>query len=125
VALEVLKIYEEIDIVARVKTLEAPFLSMLKSLMDHPLVGEASGAGLLGGIEIVADKDTRKSFAPEVRINALIDKHAESKGIILRTTPANRIAYSPPLIIDEEEIAEMGRLTRATLDGAWAEARGS
>jgi 4-aminobutyrate--pyruvate transaminase len=125
VALEVLKIYEEIDIVARVKTLEAPFLSMLKSLMDHPLVGEASGAGLLGGIEIVADKDTRKSFAPEVRINALIDKHAESNGIILRTTPANRIAYSPPLIIDEEEIAEMGRLTRATLDGAWAEARGS
>ena len=123
VALEVLKIYDEIDIVARVKALEAPFLSMLESLTDHPLVGDASGVGLLGGIEIVGNKETRKSFAPEVRINALIDKHAEKNGIILRTTPANRIAYSPPLIISEAEIGEMGRLTRAVLDGAWAEAR--
>lgn len=125
VALEVLKIYEEIDIVARVKQLEAPFLKMLNGLLDHPMVGEASGTGLLGGLEIVADKKTRQSFAPEVGMNNLIDKHAYENGIILRTTPANRIAYSPPLIISEDEIEEMGRLTRAALDGAWAEYRKS
>ncbi|MGN7734720.1 aminotransferase [Ensifer sp. 22564] len=118
VALEVLRIYEEIDIVARVKSLEPRFLEMMDSLTDHPLVGSASGVGLLGGIEIVADKETRKSFAPQVGINKLIDKHAEANGIILRTTPANRIAYSPALIISEDEIAEVGRLTRIVLDGA-------
>lgn len=118
VALEVLKIYEEIDIVARVRALEAPFIQMLTSLTDHPLVGAASGVGLLGGIEIVADKQTRESFAPAIGINKLIDRHAEANGIILRTTPANRIAYSPALIISEDEITEMGRLTRIVLDGA-------
>jgi len=121
VALEVLKIYEEIDIVSRVKSLETPFVEMLKSLTDHPLVGDASGVGLLGGIEIVADKETRESFAPEIGINKLIDKHAEANGILLRTTPANRIAYSPALIISEDEIAEVGRLTRIVLDGALAD----
>lgn len=123
VALEVLDIYREIDIVARVKSLEAPFLAMLKSLTEHPLVGDASGVGLLGGLEIVADKATRKSFDPRLKFNALIDKHAQKNGIILRTTPANRIAYSPPLIISEDEIEEMGRLTRKTLDGALDEHR--
>ncbi|MFN4155790.1 MAG: aminotransferase [Paracoccaceae bacterium] len=123
VALEVLRIYEEIDIVSRVKSLEAPFVEMLKSLTDHPLVGDASGVGLLGGIEIVADKESRTSFAPDVGINKLIDRHAEANGIILRTTPANRIAYSPALIISEDEIAEMGRLTRIVLDGAFADQR--
>ena len=123
VALEVLKIYDEIDIVSRVKSLEAPFLAMLRSLTDHPLVGEGSGVGLLGGIEIVANKESRTSFPPQTRINEIIDKHAEANGIILRTTPANRIAYSPPLIISEDEIAEMQRLTLKVLDGALADVR--
>ncbi|TDR92954.1 aminotransferase [Enterovirga rhinocerotis] len=120
VALEVLKIYEEMDIVSRVKSLEPAFLGMLDSLKDHPLVGDATGVGLIGGLEIVADKATRKSFGPEVNISGLIEKHARKAGIILRITPG-RIAYSPPLIITEDEIAEMGRLTRMALDGAWAD----
>lgn len=122
VALEVLRIYEEMDLISRVKSLEPAFLAMLKSLTDHPLVGDASGVGLIGGLEIVADKATRASFGPEVKISDLIEKHARKAGIILRITPG-RIAYSPPLIISEQEIAEMGRLTRQALDGAYADAK--
>jgi 4-aminobutyrate--pyruvate transaminase len=69
VALEVLKIYDEMDIIGRVKSLEPAFLDMRKSLTGHPLVGDASGVGLIGGLEIVADKATRKSFGPEIRIS--------------------------------------------------------
>lgn len=122
VALEVLKIYDEMDLISRVKSLEPAFLAMLQSLTDHPLVGDATGVGLIGGLEIVADKATRKSFGPEVKISELIEKHARKAGIILRITPG-RIAYSPPLIISEAEIVEMGRLTRLALDGAYADAR--
>jgi len=122
VALEVLKIYEEIDIVARVKALERPFLSMLNSLTEHPLIGHASGVGLIGGVEIVANKDERSNFAPGIKINEVIERHALEQGIMLRLVPG-RISYSPPLIISEEEIADIGRRTRAALDGAWAEIR--
>ena len=124
VALEVLKIYDEMDIVGRVKSLEPAFLDMLKSLTGHPLVGDASGVGLIGGLEIVADKATRKSFGPEIRISELIEKYARKAGILLRITPG-RIAYSPPLIISEAEIAEIGRLTRIALDGALQESKAS
>jgi len=103
-----------------VKSLEPAFLNMLQSLKDHPLVGDASGVGLIGGLEIVADKATRKNFGPEIKITELIDKHARKAGILLRITPG-RIAYSPPLIISEAEIVEIGRLTRVALDGAWEE----
>jgi 4-aminobutyrate---pyruvate transaminase len=123
VALEVLKIYEEMDIVARVKALEGPFLSMLNSLTDHPLVGHASGVGLIGGVEIVANKQERSSFPAEIKINDIIERHAIKQRIMLRLVPG-RIAYSPPLIIREEEIGDIGRRTRAVLDGAWAEVKG-
>ena len=68
VAIEVIKIYEELDIVARVKSLEATFLNELRSLMDHPLVGDASGVGLIGGIEIVKNKETRESYGAEIGV---------------------------------------------------------
>jgi 4-aminobutyrate--pyruvate transaminase len=112
------------DIVGRVKSLEPAFLDMLKSLTSHSLVGDASGVGLIGGLEIVADKATRKNFGPEIRISELIEKYARKAGILLRITPG-RIAYSPPLIISEAEIAEIHRLTLIALDGAWEEIKAS
>ena len=120
VALEVLKIYEEIDIVSHVRSVEPAFLRMLAELEEHPLVGKGSGVGLLGGLELVADKETRKSFAPEVEIANRIDRNGRKHGIILRPLPT-RMSYSPPLIITEEEVVEMGRKTRAALDDTYAE----
>ncbi len=120
VALEVLKIYEEIDIVSHVRSVEPAFLRMLAELEEHPLVGKGSGVGLLGGLELVADKETRKSFAPEVEIANRIDRNGRKHGIILRPLPT-RMSYSPPLIITEAEIVEMGRKTRAALDDTYAE----
>ena len=38
------------------------FQKRLKALADHPLVGEAVGVGLIGAIELVADKKTKQSF---------------------------------------------------------------
>lgn len=115
VALEVLKIYDEMDIAGRVKGIEACFLEGLDRLKDHPLVGGASGVGLIGGVEIVADKAKRTSFPPEARVNAKIDAHARRHGLILRIVPG-RIAFSPPLIISKEETIEMFRKTRQALD---------
>ena len=119
VALETIAIYEELDIVNRVQRLEPRFLSGLKALTDHPLVGDANGCGLMGGIEIVADKQTRASFPEGARISALFDRYAQSHNIMLRFV-ANRIAFSPALIITREEIDEMFKRTRLVLDDVYA-----
>jgi len=120
VALEVLNIYEEMDVVGRVKELEPVFLEMLSQLTDHPLVGNSSGCGLIGGLDLVADKQQRVALLPKLGIVSKIDDRAKQNGILLRVAP-NRIAFSPPLISTEEDIREMGVKTRATLDAVLAD----
>jgi 4-aminobutyrate--pyruvate transaminase len=111
VALEVQKIYDEMDIVARVKRLEPVFLEVLTALTDHPLVENSSGCGLIGGLDLVSDTI---GISPSA-LASKIDERARENGLLLRVVP-NRIAYSPPLIAEEADLREMGERTRATLD---------
>ena len=67
VALETLKIYEEIDIVRHVQAVEPTFLEVIGGLTSHPLVGHFCGTGLIGGIEIVADKETSRGHDAALR----------------------------------------------------------
>ncbi len=120
VALETLKIYDEIGLVDHVRAVEPVFLQALGALEAHPLVGEFRGCGLIGGMEIVADKATRAAFPAERGVPGLIDTHARRHGLILRFV-GNRIAFSPPLIITAEQVGEMARRLRAALDDTAAE----
>lgn len=114
VALETLKIYEELDIVAHVKRMEKPFLAGLDSLRDHALIGSAEGVGLIGGIEIVEDKKSRTAFPSDKQVPNKVDAKIREKGVILRLI-GNRIAFSPPLVINEEQIDDLFGRVRAAL----------
>jgi 4-aminobutyrate--pyruvate transaminase len=118
VALETLRIYDEMDLVGRMSTLEPAFLSAFEALTDHPMVGDFSGVGLIGGIELVIDKASRKPISASIA--ARVDHHAREHGLILRMV-GNRIALSPPLIISAAEIAELAMRLRGALDATWAE----
>jgi 4-aminobutyrate--pyruvate transaminase len=120
VALETLRIYEEMDLVAHVKALEPVFLEAFGALRDHPLVGDFTGCGLMGGVELVKDKARRETFATSEKVGAKVDEHARARGLILRTT-ASRVALSPPLIITPEEIREMAARLRGALDDTLAD----
>lgn len=120
VALETLRIYEEMDLVAHVQALEPTFLRAFGALVDHPLVGDFSGCGLMGGVELVQDKASRRSFPEGEKIGPKVEAHARERGLILRVTP-DRAALSPPLIITEEEIVEMAARLRGALDDTLAE----
>jgi 4-aminobutyrate---pyruvate transaminase len=114
VALETLKIYDELDIFGHVRRMEKPFLAGLRSLRDHPLIGSAEGVGLIGGIEIVQDKKSRTAFPAEKQIPNKIEAEIREKGVILRLI-GNRLAFSPPLIISEGQIEDMFGLIRSAL----------
>jgi len=66
----------------------------------HPLVGEVRGVGLIGAIELVADKAERQNFDAHQKIGVRLAKLAEKHGVIARAL-ADTLAFSPPLVITE------------------------
>ncbi|MFL6689258.1 MAG: aminotransferase [Alphaproteobacteria bacterium] len=114
VALKTIELYQERDIVGHVRRVSPHFLKRLARLGEHPLVGEAGGIGLLGGIELVANKTTRASFDPAKYVAATVFNFAQEEGVISRPLLNDRLAFCPPLVIAEEEIDELfDRFTRA------------
>ena len=107
VALRTIEIFQQRNILSHVRNVSQRFLSRLSKLRDHPLVGEAAGIGLIGGIEIVADKAGKKNFPPTKLAAPTICRMIEEEGVIARPMLGDRIALCPPLIITEDEIDEM------------------
>jgi 4-aminobutyrate--pyruvate transaminase len=101
VALETIKIYEELDIVDHVRRMSPILLDGLKDLQSHPLVKEVRGIGLLAGVELVANYGSECA------------RIAEEEGVIVRAI-GDTIAFCPPLIISELEVKELlKRFTKA------------
>ena len=107
VALETLNIYEERDILTHIREVGPYLQTRLREFADHPLVGEVRGVGLIGAIELVADKATKQSFEPSLAVGAKVMMAAQEHGLILRSMPTDTLAFSPPLIISKAEIDEM------------------
>lgn len=104
VALECLNIYQERDIVAHVRVVGRQLQNGLRHRYgDHPLVGEIRGHGLMAGVELVVDKDSRAVTAADISAGALCAQHAKAEGLILRQM-GNNLGFSPPLIIKAEEV---------------------
>ncbi len=120
VAVKTLEIYERDNIVGQVGKVSPAFQARIKALADHPLVGEARGLGLIGALELVADKASKRAFDPKKAVGAKVAAFAEEEGLIVRALGGDIIALCPPLIISDGEIGELfDRLGRA-LDKAEA-----
>lgn len=115
VALEVQKIYAELDIVARAKRLGPVLQSALGELKTHPLVADVRGAGLILGMELMQDGKRRIPFDSALRVGARVDGAAARHGLILRVI-GDRLVFAPPLVIEADEICEIGRRLRRSLD---------
>lgn len=94
VALETLKIYDELHIVDHVQQVGPSLVSGLMNLRSHSLVKEVRGIGLLAGVEL----------APNY--GAKCARIAEEEGLIVRAI-GDTIAFCPPLIISELEVQEL------------------
>ncbi|MDO0916650.1 aminotransferase class III-fold pyridoxal phosphate-dependent enzyme [Streptomyces sp. DT2A-34] len=78
-------------------------------------VGDVRGIGLLAGVELVADKKTKRPFDKDHNIAKRVVEVAETRGVLLREgTPGvnhgsggDQIQISPPYIITREEIDEL------------------
>jgi 4-aminobutyrate--pyruvate transaminase len=116
VALETLKIYDEMDILSHVRDVGPHMQARLQALADHPLVGEVRGKGLVAAIELVADKAARRNYEPSAKVGPRLVKLAEENGLICRSMVMDSIGFSPPLIITKAEIDEMMDLFEQSLN---------
>jgi putrescine aminotransferase len=83
------------------------------ALADHPMVGEIRGVGLIGAIELVADKRTRKFLPNRGRTGMICRDYCFENNLIMRAV-RDTMVFSPPLIISEPEIDLLvARATRA------------
>jgi 4-aminobutyrate---pyruvate transaminase len=115
VALEVQKIYAEIDIVGRATRLGGVLQSALGRLNAHPLVGDVRGAGLILGMELMRDGEKRIPFDGALKVGARVEAAAMRQGLILRVV-GDRLVFAPPLIIEAQEIDEIGQRLERALD---------
>ena len=125
VAVKTLEIYQREKIVDHVEKVSPTFLRRLNKLNEHPLVGEAKGVGLIGGAELVKDKQTKASFETKKGVGAKAVAYALEEGFITRAM-GDRLAFCPPLVINEAEIEEMFNRCERALDKTlnWAKAEG-
>ncbi|CDN47117.1 aspartate aminotransferase family protein [Neorhizobium galegae] len=115
-ALENIRIIEEEGLVERVRDDIGPyFAAAWKSLEDHAVVGEAESVGLIGGLQLAADKSTRRRYAKPDDIGSLVRNHCLENGLILRAT-GDRMLASPALTISRSEVDEVIEKLRAALD---------
>ena len=119
VASKVIDIYQRDRLFEHADIVGAYLQSKLAGFTHHPLVGEVSGIGLLGAIELVANKATKQPF-DGMLVSQYCAAAAEQNGLIVRPLGGNRIALCPPLIIESRHVDEMieklGQAVDTTMD---------
>ena len=116
VALENLRLLQSERVLERIREDTGPYLAdRWLALAEHPLVGEARIVGMVGALELVADKASRRYFDDRGRVGGLCRDLALRNGLILRAT-GDAMLLSPPLVIDRSQIDELVDKTRRTLD---------
>ncbi|MFX1737306.1 aspartate aminotransferase family protein [Paraburkholderia sp. A1RI_3L] len=120
IGLEVLRLYHEGGLLANGMAQAPRFERGLQALLDHPLVGDARSRGLLGALELVADKATRRRFDPALNLSEKIAASAWRNGLIFRAFADNILGFAPALCYTAEEFDTMFVRLKTTLDDVLA-----
>jgi 4-aminobutyrate--pyruvate transaminase len=117
-----IEIYQKRDIVGHVRKVTPTFARRMARIAEHPLVGEARHVGLVGGVELVADKASKRPFDPKKAVGPTTARFVEAEGAILRAL-GDTIALCPPMVISEPELDAMFDCLERALDRteAWVD----
>lgn len=90
---------------------------------DH--IGDIRGKGLFIGIELVADKESKKTFDPTLNLHAKIKKQAMSNQLMVYPmggtidgVHGDHILLAPPFIIDDNNVDQIAQRLCASIHSA-------
>ena len=106
-SLKNIEIIEDEKMVENSAEVGAYFKEALEGLkLDHALIGDVRGLGLLMAVELVADRDTKARFKPEAKIPDRLNEKFRKHGLIFRVN-SEVLNIGPPLCITREEVDEI------------------
>ena len=119
-----LSIIEDEGMIAQVRDETGPYLQKrIEELLDHPLVGQVRGIGLMAAVELVQDKESHTNYPKEVGIGGICRDYALANGLVMRAVGESMI-LCPPLIISKLEIDELIEIIKKSLDQTLTQVEG-
>lgn len=101
------------------------FDGMIPEFLSNPIIGEVRGMGLMRGMEIVADKETKKPFSPSVKAAALVTEECMKRGLVIYPgtgqiggVAGDQFLFAPPLVSTADELEKMKTLLLEGLKAA-------
>lgn len=95
----------------KIETLRA----LLKPLADHPHVGQVRQRGFMAGIELVADRASKREYPESMQMGARVARAARPRGAIIRPL-GDVVVLMPPLVMTEDELTRLVRITASSID---------
>ncbi len=121
VALEVLRLYGEGGILANAQRVAPRFAAGLEALRSHPLVGDARHRGLLGALELVADKASKRPFDAALGLADRVFAAAWKNGLVFRCFGDGILGFAPALTYTEADFELLFERLGRTLDEVLAQ----
>jgi len=117
VGLANIELIEREGLVERTREETGPHLArrLREVFADHPIVGEVRSDGLIGAIELVADKETHERFPDYGSVGTLCRDHCFARNLVMRAV-RDAMVMAPPLTITTDQIDEMLALAKAAID---------
>jgi adenosylmethionine-8-amino-7-oxononanoate aminotransferase len=116
VALEVLRLYHEGGLLANGIAQAPHFEEGLRGLLSHPLVGDARSRGLLGALELVAEKENKTRFDPALKLSDRIFDAAYRNRVVFRAFADNILGFAPALCYRTSDFELLFARLKKTLD---------
>ena len=115
VGLECLRLYED-SLLENGRKAGKRLMEGLRSLADHPLVGDIRGRGMLAAIELVTDKERKTPLPAAADPGRRIFERAWANGLVIRAFNSGILGFAPPLCCTDDDIDRILERTRMTLD---------
>jgi adenosylmethionine-8-amino-7-oxononanoate aminotransferase len=124
VAREVLRILEAESLVEASAVKGERLKALLHDrLGDHPAVGDIRGRGLMVGVELVRDRETREAHPRAAKLVEGVLRHARERGLLLYSGTGNAngvdgdiVLMGPPFVITDSELERIADGLREALD---------
>ncbi|GJH20952.1 aspartate aminotransferase family protein [Caballeronia novacaledonica] len=121
IGLEVMRLYHEGGLLANGQAQAPRFAQGLDALLEHPLVGDSRHRGLLGALELVADKQSKRGFDASLKLPDRIAAAAYGNGLVFRAFGDNILGFAPALCYTQANFDMLFERLTKTLDDVLAQ----
>ena len=110
-----LEVFEKERVLERIGELSARLASLLAPVAELPHVGEVRQRGLMVGIELVADRASRRAYPPEERRGWKVCQAARARGVWIRPL-GDVVVLMPPYCISDESLMRLAEAVRLGIE---------